>query len=263
MSVYIPDPLCQFTDARGQEWGPTHWPDGTSRDYNSVNCGPTSAAWLLAFATRGLVQRDPPAMRRLTGDRQGGTSTADLARAITNAGASVTYRRALPLDRLRTALTHRPVAVLIFHDYEYLRGDSTFNADYDGDHFLVLLGGTIDEADGWRNRTIRAMDPIGTMVDGKRRAAWNRIRLSQIIAGARSASHAVGNPPDTVRAIVARQEPEPEPEPTDPCELLRRRVARWREQAEDHAAAMAEASALLRQAVTALDDLPLDSGPEA
>jgi hypothetical protein len=240
MSAFIPKAINQFNNSNGQPWPPTTWPDGEKHTYTG-NCGPTSAAWLLAYANRSQVPiKTPPEIRELSGIHDEPMAFDSLARVVEKLiGDRARMRKGLSLSRLRELLDTDGIALGLPTDYEFFHGDSTFLPDFKSGHFLVAIGGTIrpdptpvPNAPG-PQRVVDVMDPIGERnANGVRQGAIHPVRLPQLMHACEEYGKQHGAPPGTVWAIVVRQPKAPGEDqvaPGDTVESLRARVARLRD----------------------------------
>lgn len=226
--TFIPRAVNQFFDADGIPWPDVAWPNGSVVHYTG-QCTCATCAWLLAFVSRGERFKTPTEIRRLTGVHQTpmpfdriAVVAEQLMGDQCNVRGWASKRNAMTTGHFKELLAQPGVAIGVPFDYEFLRGDSTFDPDFNDDHMMAAIGGTKATLPDGRV-TVDCMDPIGerSTPGGRRHGKIHAVVLNQLVAGAESLAQMVaGYQPGRIMGIVVRQlpatQPVPDPTPVDP-----------------------------------------------
>lgn len=141
----------------------------TGSSLQSSNCGPASAADLADRYSLGAIDLTPDEMRKLTGDRVGGTTIRQLAEALEKVHVPLVvfdYRDGMDADRFR-ALVKSGVGAIANMDYSKVPEKLEADKDFEELHSMYADRWRADAPlfDGTRGPGYLVFDPLA---DGRR-----------------------------------------------------------------------------------------------
>ncbi len=229
MTVYLPQLVNQFRDAKGNPWPPVSVDGGPKRDYTHVMCGDASGAMAIDFATRGAKTPDPTVLRQRSSheSNRDGLTARELAATLTLMGSPAKVR-IVPVIRFQRLMARPGAFVCLLVD------DDTFNGcdpSYLGDHWIGLPTGVAKPGAALKWAAYDPTCPPKADNDGLPPGAEWEVAQNVIDAATKwSRRHGYG---DRVTYVSVRQAPAPEPPPVDPRDAEIARLKAENERLED------------------------------
>jgi hypothetical protein len=230
---FLPDHLNQNRRPDGKPWG---------TPFDHSNCWATASAEGVAFAKRGHPAPTPPEFRNRSGNlKRAAGYLSDIAAGARAFGVEPTTYVGLPWERFVEKLAKPNLAFVLATDYEKIPDGLSCLPTFDGNHSIIVYGGTLSEPDEKGVRTVVGSDPLC--------AERKRYPLFRLKDAATTIAEAQGQPRGTIFATQFRQRgPKPPPTPGETPDQTIQRLKAELKKADDALAAANQAVATANEA---------------
>ncbi len=186
---FLPEHLNQKLRPNGEPWG---------TPFDNANCWATASAEGVAFAKRGKPAPTPPEFRNKSGNlKRAAGYLSDIAAGAKAFGVEPTTYVGLRWERFVEKLAKPNLAFVLATDYQEIPDGLSCLPSFDGNHSLIVFGGTLSAPDANGVVTVLGSDPL---CDGRK-----HYPLFILKRAATKIAHAQGLQADTIFATQFRQ----------------------------------------------------------